>query len=177
MRDALALDHGLAALAVEGKPHGKDGLQRIALSATCRRHIGFAARCTGAVIEDAGDRLGRNARAVVTDDDAGVRDFDHDDRRNAGLLAGIERVVDELLLDDERPIIGVVAGLVDELFFRAELGQARSREDEAVQSGGRGHLADSLSRRAIDLADIAQFRPQSTLGGCLSSQASETGQQ
>ena len=44
------------------------------------------------------------------------------------------RLVDELLQDDERPIVGVMTRLVDEFLFRAELGQARSREDEAVQS-------------------------------------------
>ena len=43
-------------------------------------------------------------------------DDDADHRRDAGLLAGIERVVDQLLQDDERPVVRLVTGLGDELF-------------------------------------------------------------
>ena len=78
----------------------------------------------GVVIEDTRDRLRRYSWAIVADDDAGVRDDDLNNRSNAGLLGGIEAVVNELFQDDERPIVGVMAGLVDELLFRAELGQA-----------------------------------------------------
>ena len=33
-----------------------------------------------------------------------------DDRRNVGFFAGVERIVDDLLQDDERPILHAVAG-------------------------------------------------------------------
>jgi hypothetical protein len=52
MRDALTLDHGLAALAVEGEWHGENGLESIPLRATRRRRIGLATRDANMVVED-----------------------------------------------------------------------------------------------------------------------------
>ena len=69
--------------------------------------------------------LRRDSRTVVAYDDAGVRDFDLDDRRKATLLAGIESVVDELFRNDQWPIVRIMTRLVDELSFRAKLGKAR----------------------------------------------------
>ena len=101
-----------AALAVrEHEGHGDDGLQRIALRAARRRDIGFARRGAGREVEDRLDRPGRQARPVVGDRDAGVVDADRDLRRDAGFLAGVERVVEELLDDDQRPFVDGVPGL------------------------------------------------------------------
>ena len=54
-----------------------------------------------------------------------------DDRRDLGLLGGVEGVVDQLLEDDQQPFIGAVAGLVDEFALAAELHQAGDLEGDA----------------------------------------------
>ena len=63
------------------------------------------------------------------DGDAGRVDLNRDLRRDAGLLAGVERVVDELLEDDQRPLVDVVSGLRGQLLLRAK---SSSRDVEKV---------------------------------------------
>jgi hypothetical protein len=63
-----------------------------------------------------------------------VGNVDLDIRRGAALLAGVERVVEKLLQDDKRPVIGVVAGLVDQLLFQAKLNEPACLECEAVEN-------------------------------------------
>ena len=53
--------------------------------------------------------------------------------RDLGLLAGVERVVDQLLEHDQRPIVDRVAGLILQLALAAELHQPRDLEGDAGQ--------------------------------------------
>ena len=82
--------------------------------------------------------VGRNAGTVVLDDDArrlpalAGRDRDLDDRRDLGFLAGVDRVVDQLLDDDARPLVGLVPGLRDQLLLGAEFHQPRRGERYAL---------------------------------------------
>ena len=70
---------------------------------------------------------------VVLDDDL-VRFDDHrDGGGNLGLLAGVERVVEQLLGHDQWPVVGRVAGLVLEFTLAAELHEPRDGEGDARQ--------------------------------------------
>ena len=114
--DAARDDLDPAVLAAQRERHRDDRLERVALPAAVRRHVRLAARRPGREVEDRGDRLGRDAGPVVAHPDLAACDSDPDHRRDAGFLAGIERVVDQLLYDDQRPVVGLVAGLCDQLF-------------------------------------------------------------
>ena len=74
-----------------------------------------------------------DAARVVLDDDRSGLDGDRDHRGDLGLLAGIERVVDQLLEHDERPVVDRVPGLVLQFPPGAELHQPRDPEGDARQ--------------------------------------------
>ena len=115
------------------------------------RGIGLAAGDSDREIQDAGDRLGRDARAIVGDDDLPVADLDADHRRDAGFLGGVERVVDQFLENDERPLIGAVADLLDQLALGAEIEQAGRSERLALEDArcpSEGVLVAGCSWRA-----------------------------
>jgi hypothetical protein len=135
VRDAVRLDPGLTALAVKGECHGEDGLQRIALCAPGRRYVGFAARHPRRIIQDILDGPGRQSGPVVRDDDLVVGDLDADHGRRPGLLAGIDRVVEEFLEHYERPLFDLVTGLVDQFFRRGKLGEPTRLERGALERG------------------------------------------
>ena len=139
VRDAAGLDHRLAHAAVEHERHGEDRLQGVALLPPARADIGRARTGAGRKVEKAVDGLGRDAGAVVGDGDlAGLgRDRDCNLRRDLGLLGDVEPVVDQLLHGDERPALGPVTGLNDQLPLAAEVEQA----------GGGENLADEARRR------------------------------
>ena len=65
VRQPLRLDYRLAAFAGEDERHREKRLQGIALSATGRATVSLAARHADAVVEDAGDRVVRDAGTVV----------------------------------------------------------------------------------------------------------------
>ena len=70
---------------------------------------------------------------VVLDDDP-VRFDDHRDvGRDFGLLAGVERVVEQFLGHDQWPVVDRVAGLVLQFALAAELHQPRDGEGDARQ--------------------------------------------
>jgi hypothetical protein len=124
MRPPARLDHGRAVRAVEREAHRDDGFQRIALSAARRRNVGLAARDADGVVEHFLYRLGRDAAAVVGDHDLARRgrDLNADLGRDAGLFSLVERIVDALFQDDERPALLALAGLRNELLLTTELG-------------------------------------------------------
>ena len=135
MLDAASFDDrhssrvGIAAdLAIEHIAHGENGLQRIALRAAGRRDIRLTAGDPDHIIEDRLDGLGVDTARIVLDDDRSRIDDDRDVGRDLGLLAGIERVVHDLLAHDQRPIIDRVPGLILQLTFAAELHQPRDLE-------------------------------------------------
>ena len=106
---------------LEHVAHGQERLQRVALRAAGRRDIRFAARHPDGVVEDRLDGCRVDPVRVVLDDDL-VRFDDHrDGGGNLGLLAGVERVVEQLLGHDQWPVVGRVAGLVLEFTLAAEL--------------------------------------------------------
>ena len=77
--------------------------------------------------------VGVDPARVVLDDDR-VRLDDHRDvGRDLGLLAGVERVVDQLLGHDQWPVVDRVAGLVLQFALAAELHQPRDLEGDARQ--------------------------------------------
>jgi hypothetical protein len=142
MRDAMALDNGLAALAVERKRHRQDGLERIALRAPCRRNISLARRNARGEIENVSYRLRCQAGTIVGYSNPILRNDDFDNGRNSSLLSGVEGIVDQLLQDNKRPIIDGMAGLIDKLFLRAKFRKPRCFEDAAAKRG-RTHMRDS----------------------------------
>ena len=89
-----------------------------------------------------------DAGAVVGDGDlAGLgRDRDCNLRRDLGLLGDIEPVVDQLLHGDERPALGPVTGLNDQLALAAEVEQAAGGEDLADEALWRGGHLRARSR-------------------------------
>ena len=99
-----------------------------------RTDVGFARGDANVIVDNAGDRVRRNAGAVVLDADArrhsrlAGRDGDLDDRRDLGILAGVNAVIDQLLGDDAQPLIGLVTGLRDQLLLGTEFHQARRGE-------------------------------------------------
>src|SRR4030095_10887820 len=60
-------------------------------------------------------------------------DADGDLRRGAGFLAGVERVVDQLLEAHERPVLGLVPGLCDQLLAAAEVEQSAGAQRGSLQ--------------------------------------------
>jgi hypothetical protein len=133
MRRAPTLDQRLALGAVERERHGDDDLQGVALRAPGRRDVGLAARGPYREIQDAGDRLGRDARAVVGNDDLPIADLDANHRRCAAFLGSIKGVVGQFLENDERPLVDAVPDLFDQLALGAEVEQARRLERLALQ--------------------------------------------
>jgi hypothetical protein len=109
-----------------------------------RRHISLATRNPAGVIEHTLDRFGRQSRTVVGDDDLATlgRYFDADLRRDPGFFRRVQRVIDQFLEDDQRPVLDVVTGLRDQLFPAAELCEPRGFECDALQ-GRRGRLRGS----------------------------------
>src|SRR5262249_1141802 len=150
--NAAGLDLDPAATAVEHERHGDDGLQRVALRAAGRGDVGVAAADPDGKVEHTLHGLCRKPRPVVRHRDAGLIDGDGDLGCDAGLLTGIERVVEQLLQDHERPLRRAMPGLCDQLLLVAEVEQARRSERLALQArlalghgGGGGHVADSSS--------------------------------
>ena len=144
MRDALAFDDGLAPLAVEGEAHGEYRLQRVALRASRRADVGFARRRPRGVVDERRDRLGRDAATGEVGDRDLVSGYTDLDRgRDARLLGLVERIVDQFLDDDGRPVFHIVAGQLDQFALGGELGQPRGAEGLAREAGrtapGRGH--------------------------------------
>src|SRR5262249_1785485 len=85
-----------------------------------------------AVVEDRQDSLGGEAACIVDDGDGAVLiDDDLDLGRDLVLLAGIERIVEQLLDQHQRPLLYRVTGLVDQLLLAAELHQAGDAEGDA----------------------------------------------
>ena len=78
---------GIVAVALlEHVGHRQDGLERIALSAARWADVSFTRRNPDAVVEDALDRLRRNAGTVVLDDDRPAIDCDRDGRGDLGFF-------------------------------------------------------------------------------------------
>ena len=115
------LDHAFGT--AERERHGDDRLYRVALLAAVRRDVSFAAGGAGREVEDRGDGLSRDAWPVVAHSNPAAGDGHADHRRNASLLAGVERVVGQLLQDNERPVVGLVTGLSREFLLATELEQ------------------------------------------------------
>ena len=120
-------------LAVKDERHGDDGLERVALRAARRGDVGLAAADPDGEVEDVLDGLRRDAGAVVRHRDSGLVDRDGDRRRDAGLLAGVDAVVDQLLKDDERPCLAPVTGLRDQLLLAREVEQSRRAKGGALE--------------------------------------------
>ncbi len=108
-------DVDLSLGAVEDEGHGDDRLEGVALRPSVGGDVGLAVGDPDREVEDAVERLDRDPRAVVGDLDPILVDRDGDDRRDAGILARVEGVIDELLERDQRPLILAVAGLGDQL--------------------------------------------------------------
>src|SRR6516162_314345 len=108
MTSAARFDDACAARAIESEAHRQKGLQRIALSASCRAAIGFATADSAGVVEDIAYRLGRDARTVIGDSDRGgggchvYGQF----RRDSRFLTGIEGIVEGFLEKHEGPLVG-----------------------------------------------------------------------
>ena len=66
--------------------------------------------------------------------DAALRHGDGNIRRDLGLFAGVECVVDQFLENTNGHSVNVVAGLVDQFTASAELHQPRHHERDALQS-------------------------------------------
>jgi hypothetical protein len=64
-------------------------------------------------IEDATNHFRRNTAAVVRHDDLRAIYLDADNRSDFRLLGAVLGVVDDFLLDDQRPVVHAVAGLVN----------------------------------------------------------------
>ena len=122
-----------ALVAIQDERHGNDGLERIALSAAVGGDIGLPARDAHGEVQDIGDRLRRDAGAVVGDGDPGGVDPDGDLGPDLGLLAGVEGVVDQLLQHDQRPCVGLVPGLRDQLLPATEVQEPAGAERGALQ--------------------------------------------
>ena len=110
--------------AVEHVTHGEDGLERVPLRASGRRDIRLAARHPDGIVEDRLDGLGADAARVVLNDDRVLLDDDRDLGGDFGFLAGVERVVDQLLGDHQRPFVNRMPGLIHQLALAAKLHQA-----------------------------------------------------
>jgi hypothetical protein len=98
----------------------------------------------GAGNEHTLDDLRLHPGAVVSDDDASPADDDREMRRYAGFLGIVERVVDRLLDDHQRPLLDATADLADQFLPRAKFEQTR------------GSKCLAMSRRAAAVA----VRPQ-----------------
>ena len=101
-----------AASAIEHVAHGENGLEGVALRAARRRDIGLAARHPDCVVENRLDGVGVDPARVVLNDDRVLFDDHRDLGRDLGFLAGVERVVDELLGHHQRPVVDRVPCLV-----------------------------------------------------------------
>jgi Protein of unknown function (DUF763) len=89
-----------------------------------------------------GAALGKVSRLVAKVDSAAV----------PGFLASVECVVDELLEDDQRPVLGLVPGLRDQLLAAAEIEQPAGAERGSLQGarvalrrGGHGRQVYGVS--------------------------------
>jgi hypothetical protein len=113
---ALGFNLDLARLAIEHERHRHDGLQRIALGPSVRGDVCLSRGHPDRKVEHPVDGVGGQARPVVGDLD-GVRPDRHADLgRYAGVLAGIQCIIDELLEHDQGPDSGLMPGLGHELF-------------------------------------------------------------
>ena len=117
----------------EDVTHGEDGLERVPLRASGRRDVRLPRRDPNRIVEDRFDGLGVDPAGVVPDDDRVALDDDFDLGRDLGFLAGVERVVDQLLGDHQRPFVDGVPGLILELALAAKFHQARDLEGDAGQ--------------------------------------------
>jgi hypothetical protein len=102
-------------LAAQRERHRHDRLGGVALAPTVWRDVRLATRGAGGEVQDGCHGLGRNARAVVAHPDLAARDRDVDHWRDAGFLSAVQAVVDAFLDDDERPFLGLVTRLGDQL--------------------------------------------------------------
>src|SRR5262249_6166607 len=84
-------------------------------------------------VEHALHRLCWDARAVVRHCDAGLVDYDGDLGGDASLLAGVERVADQLLEHDDRPGLDGLPGLDGQLLADAEFEETAGPERLAAQ--------------------------------------------
>src|SRR6516164_9874022 len=125
--DALRFDCDDPGIAVERKGHRDQGFECVALRSACGTYVGLAGTDLGRVIENVLHSIGWNPGAFIGDAYlTGIcRHLYVDLRRNPRFFRTVQRVVDRLLEDDERPILDGVAGLRDELALAAELGETR----------------------------------------------------
>jgi hypothetical protein len=137
---ATGIDLDPAGLAVENERHRHQRIQCVALGTAVGRDIGFAGTDADAEIENILDHLRRQAGAVVADSDPVFIDADGDRGCDPCLLAGVERVVDQLLEDDERPVVWLVTGLRDQFLAAAEI------EQTARLKGGSLQMVSALCR-------------------------------
>ena len=133
--DTPCFDHGPAAVAVEDERHGNDGLEGVTLGATGRTDVGLARADPDAEVEHVLDHLSRDARAVVLDGNPAIVNHNRDGRRATGLLGGVDRIVNELLEDHQRPGSPLMADLGDQLLLGGEVEQATGAERGALESG------------------------------------------
>ena len=133
--DTQRFDHGPAAPAIEHERHGDEGLQRVALLTSGRTDIRLAGRNPDAEVEHVLDHVGGQAGTVVLDGDPALVDRDRDHRRDAGLLGGVDRVVEQFLQDHDRPRIAIVADLGDQLLLRGEIEETAGTKGRALKRG------------------------------------------
>ena len=85
-------------------------------------------------------------------------DADDDRRRgDPGLLAGVERVVDQLLEGGPQPVVPRAAHALRELGLGRELEVAREREDGALDR--RGHDAHRSATKLYQLGTLGRGAP------------------
>jgi hypothetical protein len=145
--NAAADDPDAARLAVQNERHGEDGLEGIALRAAGRADVGLAARRAGREVQDARDRLPRDAGAVVGHCNAGAGELDPNLGRGARLLGGVDRVVDQLFDDHQGPGVRLMPGLCHQLLAAAELEEPARAERRALQGRRGRHHASSQTRQ------------------------------
>ena len=134
MPDALRFDlKNPADARIERIWHADQGFERIALSPARWRDVCLTARYSDRIIEHALDSFRWQAGAIVVDFDAVLIGCNRDHRSDAGLLASVQRVVDQLFEDNERPVGNLMAGLRDKLFLAEEVQRTTGAESGALE--------------------------------------------
>jgi hypothetical protein len=119
--DAAGRNLHMSLVAVQNEGHCHDGFQGVALSAAGRTDISLSAGNPDGEVQDTFNRFGRNAGPAIGNRDAGRIDSHLDGRRDFGVFARINVVVQQLLEHYQWPVVDRVAGLRDELLLATEI--------------------------------------------------------
>jgi len=139
MIDCAAGGHiDLAGLAIDHIGRRPYGFERIALLAARRRHIADLIAHAHLVVEAALQGGQRQPGAVILHRHRIGLHCDLDLRRSAGILAGIEAIIDQLFYQGDGPPGAIIADLGGQLALRKEFQRAAEGEDLAVE-GRRTH--------------------------------------